>query len=188
VTQPRRRLPITAVSGTLLVLLGLVAWALYVKTSGDEPHAYSHRGSPPGYVQVIAGHTYRIAIRGGVDEEVALGLDPASLACTAARPGEAPGALAITYQGADTKATNDIGSFVSRITGQVHVECTGFGPVFVDNAADAAYDWSGLWLVLASLGLLVGGPLVLSALRSAGRGTAESADVDRVDPAAEELL
>src|SRR5436190_2245242 len=97
VTGSRHRPPRAAVAGALLVLVGLASWALYAKSSGDEAHAYSRAGPAPAYVQVVAGHTYRIAIRGGVGEEIALGVDPASLACTAARPDQAPEALHMTY-------------------------------------------------------------------------------------------
>lgn len=185
----------------MLVLAGLVSWALYINTSGDEPHAYSRGGRPPAYVRVVPAASYRLAIRGGVRKEIELGFDPASLSCTANRPGEVPGALKVspeTKGGNDNGGPiNDIGSFVSTIRGMVHVACAGLGPVFVDNAAGAAYDWSGLWLVLASLALIIGGPLVLSVLRAPATRTTDSqdqgvdsgtSDVDRVDPAAEELL
>lgn len=197
-TESRRSSPAMAIAGTLLVLLGLGSWALYVKESGNEPHSYARAGKPPQYVQVQAGKTYRIAIRGGVGAEAAAGLSPADLSCTAARPGQSPGALNLTDESADTKATNDVASFVSAITGKLHVECKGFGTVFVDNAEDAAYDWASFWLVVASLSLVVGTALVLSALRTAGGSSRRPedepanasavADVERVDPAAEEFL
>jgi hypothetical protein len=174
----------------VLVLAGLAAWALYVQRSGNEPQAYARGGKPPAYVQVHAGGTYRIAVRGGVATEAQAGIAPASLSCTAARPGAAPGRLDLTYENADTKATDDIASFTAAITGQLHVQCTGLGDVFVANADDSPFDWSGVWLVLASLALVVGTPLVLSLLRVASRGSSDGslADVVRIDPAAEELL
>jgi hypothetical protein len=197
VTAPSRKSPWMAIVGTVLVLAGLAAWALYVKTSGDEPHAYARGGKPPQYVEVKAGETYRIAIRGGVGAEALAGIAPADLSCTAAAPGQAPGALNLTDESTDTKATNDIASFVSAINGRLHVECTGLGPVFVDNAEDAAFDWASFWLVVASLALIVGTALVLSALRAAGgasRRPDQLADVSPapyvpwVDPTAEEFL
>jgi hypothetical protein len=178
------------VVATVLVLGGLAAWALYVQGSRDEPHAYARGGNPPAYVQVEIGKTYRIAVRGGVPAETRAGVAPDALTCTAARPGESPGMLNLTDENADTKATNDIASFTAAFTGRLHVECSGLGPVFVDNAADSAFDWSGVWLVLASLALVIGTPLVLSLLRGAGGGPSDGslADVERIDPAAEEIL
>jgi hypothetical protein len=190
VSEPRRTRLGPVVAGTALVLFGLACWALYVQQSGDEPHAFARGGKPPAYVQVHAGGTYRIAVRGGVATEARAGIAPASLSCTAARPGESPGALKLTYETADTKATDDIASFVSAVNGRLHVECSGLGTVFISNADDSSFDWSGLWLVLASLALLTGCPLVLSLLRSAGgnRSDGSLADVERIDPTAEELL
>jgi hypothetical protein len=174
----------------VLVLGGLAAWALYVQRSGNEPHAYARGGAPPAYVQVHAGKTYRIAVRGGVAAEARAGIAGQSLVCTASRPGAGPGQLNLTYEAADTKATDDIASFVAATTGPLHVQCNGLGTVFVANADNSPFDWSGLWLVLASLGLVVGTPLVLSLLREAGRGSPDGsvADVARIDPAAEEVL
>jgi hypothetical protein len=191
VTAARRSSPITAIAGAVLILAGLGCWALYVNASGHEPHAYARAGAPPQYVQVEIGKTYRIAIRGGVPAVAQAGVDIASLQCTAARPGAGPGALNLFIEDVNnTKATDDIASFVAATTERLHVECSGLGPVFVDNAEDAAFDWSGVWLVLASLGLLIGIPLTLSALRSAGRRPDDSvaADVGRVDPTAVEPL
>jgi hypothetical protein len=190
VSEARRTRLGAVVAGSVLVLGGLASWALYVQRSDDAPHAFARGGTPPGYVQVEAGRTYRIAVRGGVATEAQAGIDPQSLNCTAARPGEAPGALNLSAENADTKAIDDIASFTSAVTGRLHVECTGLGAVFVANADDAAFDWSGLWLVLASLALVAGTPLVLSLLRDAdGRASDGSlADVERIDPAAEEFL
>jgi hypothetical protein len=159
----------------LVVIVGLLCWALYVRGANSEHHSYAHGGNPPTYVQLEAGSTYGIAIHGGVKREAELGLAPGTLQCTAARRGEAPGPLEVTAESADTKATDRIGSFVSGISGEVRVQCSGIGPVYVDNAVDAAYDWSGIWLILASVLLAIGLPLTLSGLRQAGR---------RVDPAA----
>ena len=163
------------IAGPLIVIVGLFFWALYVSGANSEHHSYAHGGNPPTYVQVESGTTYGIAIHGGVKREAELGLPAASLQCTVARRGEAPGPLEITAESGDTKATDRIGSFVSAISGSVRVQCSGIGPVYIDNAKDASFDWSGLWLILASLLLAIGLPLTLTGLRQAGR---------RVDPAA----
>jgi hypothetical protein len=153
------------VVGAVLLLAGFVSWALYAVQSGKEAHSFTSGGAPPAYVQVTPGHTYRIGIDGGVKHEAELGVQPSTLQCTAAAPGQAPGALPVTAEQNGTKAVNQIGSFVATFSGQVHIACDRVGPVYVDNASDAGYDWSGFWLVLASLGLVIGFPLTLSALR-----------------------
>jgi hypothetical protein len=172
---PRSRLPRSLVAGPLLIILGLVCWALYVRQTNSEHHAYAHGGNPPTYVQIHAGKSYGIAIHGGVQREIRLGLAPGSVQCTAARRGQSPGPLDVTAETQDTKATDRIASFVSGINGVVHVECSGIGAVYLDDADDAAYDWSGFFLILASLALLTGLPLALSGLRTV---------FSRVDPAA----
>ena len=189
-SEPRQTRLNAVVAGALLVVGGLGAWALYVQKSGNEPTAFARDAKPPAYVQVHAGEDYRIAVHGGVATEAKAGIPPESLTCTAAQPGRAPGALSLVYENADTKATNDIASFVAAVNGRLHVACNGLGTVFVSNAEDAPYDWSGVWLVLASLALVIGTPLVLSLLRGANPAASDGslADVERINPAAEEFL
>jgi hypothetical protein len=93
-----------------------------------------------------------------------LGVQVSALQCTATRAGESPGALSLAPERTDTKAIDQIASFVSRITGTVHIECAGVGTVYVDGGSDG-FDWSGLWLVLASAALAIGIPLTLSGRR-----------------------
>jgi hypothetical protein len=192
VSAPRPATPRALIAGTLLVLAGLGFWVLYVQRSGGaEQHSYDRAGRPPSYVRLLAGQTYSIAIHGGVNREIRLGLDPSALQCSAARPGQTPGALNLTNENKDTKAINQIASFVSGITGAVQVRCAGIGAVYVDDAEDAAYDWSGVWIVLASLALAAGLPLALSGLRGPTPPRAlgpDGADVGRVEPDAEQLL
>lgn len=169
-------------AGAVLVLLGFLSWALYAVQSGNEAHSYAG-GAPPAYVRVTPGHTYRISIAGGLAREAQLGVQASTLQCTAAAPGQAPGALPVTAEQSTTKATDQIGSFVATFAGRVHVACDRVGPVFVDNAADAGYDWSGAWLVLASLALLIGLPLTLSALRRLPADAVEGEPVGRYSEA-----
>ncbi len=166
------------VTGAALVLAGFASWALYAVQSGTETHSYASGGAPPAFVQVTAGHTYRVSISGGVKREAEFGVQASTLQCTAAAPGQAPGALPVTAEPTGTKATNQIGSFVATFSGRVHIACDRVGPVYVDNAADAGYDWSGLWLVLASLALVIGIPLTLSGLRSGAFAPPRGLDPD----------
>ena len=168
-------MPRASLAGPLLVLVGLGCWALFVQRSHSEAHAYSHGANPPTYVRLVAGQTYQISIHGGVRREADLGVDPATLQCTALRPGQAPGALRLQVEDSNTKANNQIASFVSAISGDVQIQCTGIGAVYVDDAANSPFDWSGVWLVLASLGLLIGVPLTVSLLRNTTAPGDESA-------------
>lgn len=168
-TAPRPPLPRALLAGGLLVLVGFASWVLYAVQSRGEAHSYAPGKVPPTYVRLERGHTYWISIPGGVRAVTAAGLDPKHLQCTASGAGEAPGALPVSGEAGDTKLITRIASFIAGSSGSVHIACRGIGAVYVDNAADASYDWSGLELVLASLALAVGLPLTLSGLRSLPR-------------------
>lgn len=157
--------------GVLLIALGALCWLLYAIQSGREQHAYAHGGAPPNYVQLEAGQQYWIAIPGGVRSEVSAGLDPANLKCTLTRPDGNAEELTLAVENSDSNATDQIASFIADTSGQRHVDCTGIGSVYVDNAVDSGTDWSGVWLVLASVLLAIGFPLTLAALRAASKAT-----------------
>lgn len=152
--------------GVVLTVIGLGAWLLHVLQSGNEQHSYAAGHTPPQYIRVDAGHTYSIAIPDGVSAETKQGLDPGHLACTMTAAGQTAGVLQVTAEDAQTKATNQIGTFVAPLTATVHIDCSGIGPVYVDDAADAERDWSLAWLVLAAIALAIGLPLSLSGLRA----------------------
>lgn len=172
---PRPALSRAVLAGPLLVIVGVACWVLFVLQSRSEQHAFNGGANPRDFVRVAAGRTYAIAIHGGVRRLTQLGLNPEQLRCTAAPRGGAPQVLRLTTETSDTKANNQIATFVAGVSGDVQVRCSGIGAVYVDNAEDSPFDWSGLWLVLASLTLVVGLPLMLSALRSTTR-RADSAD------------
>jgi hypothetical protein len=176
VSEPRPVVPRTLAAGAVLVLLGLLLWALHAVQSSRERHSYTAGGNPPTYVRLVAGHRYWISIPDGVRREAQFGVSPGALECTAARPGQAPGALDVTAEQNGTKAINQIASFTSGLTGTVQVQCAGLGAVYVDDA-EGSFDWAGLWLVLASIALAVGLPLTLSGLRS----VRHPADADATD-------
>lgn len=162
-------------AGPVLVLVGVVCWVLFVVQSRSQHLSFSSAASPPQSVRVVAGHTYSIAIHGGVRRLAELGIESSALHCTIAQTGQPPRALQLTAESSDSKANNQIATFVSAVSGDVQIRCTNIGAVYVDNAADASFDWSGLWLVLASLSLVIGLPLTLSLLRGTTRRAPESA-------------
>ena len=86
--------------------------------------------------------------------------------------------MTVQAEGADTKATNTVATFSSPVTGVVNVDCQGWGPMFVDDANDRSPDVAGWFLVVGIAMLVVGVPLALSVLRSAGgAGAAPEVDV-----------
>ena len=159
----------TGAVGVVLVVLGAGLWLVFRLVAGTEAHAYSD-GPPPESVQIIKGHTYTLAIRGGVLAAQNLGVSPSTLRCTAASPQIGVRPLRVSPEASDTKAVNQIATFTAPVTGRVHVTCAGLGTVFVDDAVNASADHAGLALLLATIALTVGIPLTLSAVRSSRLG------------------
>lgn len=160
-----RTLARTTFVAVVLVVLGLALWAVYRLTGSGEQHSFARGALAPTYVSVTQGDTYSIGIVGGVRELRRRALDPATTACAIAPRGGQSAQLAIVPDRKDTKAVNQIATFVAPVTGRVRVSCTGLPAVFVDDADDRVGDASGLWLVLASIALAVGLPLGLSVIR-----------------------
>lgn len=156
------------VAGVALLVVGAGLWFGYRLLAGTEPHSYA-QGVPPEAVRLIRGHTYSLAIRGGVPAEQQLGIPPTALRCavSGSRIGVRP--LTLRPEASDTKAINQIATFAAPVTGRVHLSCAGLTAVFVDDAADAPPDHAGLVLLLATIALTLGIGLALSALRSARR-------------------
>ena len=189
VTAPRPPLPKALVAGAVVVVLGLVSWALYGLAAGRENTAYHANAAPPYAVRLSGGHAYWLAVPGGVGRLRQAGVDPSRLACTATQAGHAATTLGLTpvvqKYADDTKFLDRVASFVAARSGRFHVACNGVGGVYVANPAGGAFDWSGLWLVLASVALAVGLPLVLSGLRRLGpRAAAEAAAPEDPGPTA----
>jgi hypothetical protein len=164
VALPPRRAQRGAVAVVLLVA-GILLAGLYRVTSGTERHAYSSNAVPPSTVHVTVGHTYLISVPGGVSALQDHDLNPSGLRCEWSSGGSATQALSVQLYGPDSKATDAIGTFGAPVNGDIHLDCIGWGAVFVDDADHAGGDLAGLFLVLCILALTLGAALGLSALR-----------------------
>lgn len=153
-------------AGVVLLALGIVLAGLSRVAAGTEHHSFAPGAVPPSSAHVTSGHQYLLSVPGGVDALSARGTDPATLRCQWSAAGTAAKSLDIEPGGPDTKATNAIASFTAPVTGAVHVDCTGWGAVFVDDADNASGDLAGLFLVLCIVAFTLGSGLALSALRS----------------------
>lgn len=167
---PHHRAPASGASrrafaAAALVVLGLALWALYRFSAGGDPYAYAPGAQVPATVTLHEGHTYHLAIPGGPS---ALPVGPSqvgTLRCVFTRSDG--GATALQLGVDSDKATNQFAVVVAPLTGSGQVSCAGLGPVFVAGD-DSPYDVSGLLLVLATIALTVGAPLLLSVLRRPG--------------------
>ena len=68
----------------------------------------------------------------------------------------------------DVRATHAIATFTSPVSGNVHVDCAGWGAVYVDDAEDSGWDYAGLFLLLTTISLTAAVALGLSALYARG--------------------
>lgn len=163
---PSRARERSTVAAVVLILGGLLLLGLYRLIGGTEQHAYAPGATPPNGVHLTAGHVYRLAVPGGVKALNAHGLAQSTLRCTVAGQDGAFVPLTVAPESDDTRATNVVASFTAPISGAAHVDCTGWGAMFVDDADGAPADVAG-WCLLASiLALTIGVGLALSAARS----------------------
>jgi hypothetical protein len=146
----------------LVVAGGLVLIARYL-TAHYERHSFVDGQAPPRYVQVHAGRTYSISVPGGVKYEQELGQPPQALQCSIQQANGPEINLEVTRESNDTKMINTIASFRSPLTGRAHVSCVGLSDVYLD---DTSSDPSGVLLVLGTVLLTVGVPLLLSGVRT----------------------
>jgi hypothetical protein len=187
VALPRRRAQHGGVAVVLLVV-GILLAGLYRVTSGTERHAYSSDAVPPSTVHVTVGHTYLISVPGGVSALQDHDLSPSGLRCEWSSGGAASQLLNVQLYGPDSKATDAIGTFGAPVNGDIHVDCIGWGAVFVDDADDAGGDLAGLFLVLCVVALTLGAALGLSALRMrqaratrhSARAASENDEIERL--------
>lgn len=160
--------PAVAPAVAVVVLLaGLVCAGLARVVAGTEQHSYSPGAVAPQYVTLTAGRAYHLAVPGGVDELARRGVDVTTPRCSYTVRDGSSQPLTVQASGPDTKATDVVGVFTAPVGGEVHVDCLGWGALFVDDADDASPDVSG-WLLVAAIVLLTAGAgLCLSAARAA---------------------
>ena len=197
--RARRGGPTRAVAAVVALLVGLAMLGLWRVVSGSQNLPFDKGAIAPSSVQVTKGHSYTLAVPGGVPAMIAHGMPTRStgdqqivaLECTWSAAGStadssvgsagtsglgtARSPLTVQAEAVGTKAEDDVGRFYAPITGRIQVDCAGWGPMFVPNSDDRAHDWAGTALLLATILLTVGGALALSELRVAlGRARVRS--------------
>lgn len=165
---------VRVVLAVALLLLGLAALGLWRVLSGSEDLQFAKGATPPSTVEVTSGHEYSLAVPGGVwamrDHGVPLRADGSALILecrytTPGQPGTAP--LTVTPEGPGTKFETTVGTFVAPVTGRIHVNCSGWGTMFVPDSDDHSTDFSG-WALLASIIFLtIGAALAMTEIRTA---------------------
>ncbi|MEO9108945.1 MAG: hypothetical protein ABI368_01850 [Jatrophihabitantaceae bacterium] len=164
-----------AVAAVLLLIVGIGCGTMYRILSSTEQHSFADRTVPSASVHVTDGASYLLSVPDGVRSLANRGLTPASIQCEYTSDRSANHPLDITPESAETKATNAFAGFTAPYTGDISVDCLGWGQVFIDDADNAAPDTAGWYLVLCVIALTIGAALALSALRSSGGGPRDPA-------------
>jgi hypothetical protein len=160
-----------AAVAVVALLAGLVCLGLWRVVGGMEKQPYAPGAQPRRSVTVTAGHSYTIAVPGGVPALLAAGVPVSTgdnqqqspdLQCTWSTGG-APQVLRVTPENTETKATEVVGSFLAPVSGRLTVDCQHWGTVFVPDADDAPGDPSGWFLLASTVLLAAGGAAAMSA-------------------------
>ncbi len=173
-----------AATATGLVIAALLLGALFRILSGTEHHAFAKGAVAPDSTFVTIGDSYTLSTPGGVKTLLARGVDASRSQCEWSVNGSASQALTVVAAGPGTKAVNVVGTFVAPYTGNIHVDCLGWGPMFLDNAPGSDPDYAGWLLLLATISLTLGVGLGLASLRAAGadsdRAAREDDEIERL--------
>lgn len=155
-SERRRR---AVVAGVAMMFACVLLFGVAAVLAGTERHSYVGGALPPNEVAVTQGRSYQISIHGGVKALTERSINPTGLQCEWSSQGSGSQLLELNPENGESKATNTVATFVAPITGPIHVDCIGSGPVFIDDAKDASFDYAGLFLLLGmivfALGLLV---------------------------------
>jgi hypothetical protein len=184
----RRGGPIRVVVAVAALLIGLAALGIWRIAGGSQNLPFDDGAAPPQSVAVTKNVTYSLAVPGGIHAMTAHGVptrlttgqEVLALQCTWSSTGVNGTSglpLDVTAEPTSTKAEDTVGHFVAPITGRIHVDCAGWGAMFVPDSRDRAHDWAGLGLLVAVIALTIGAALGLSELRLA----MQRARRDRVD-------
>jgi hypothetical protein len=153
-----------------LLIAGLLCLGLWRVFSGSEHQAFAKGATPPSSSSVTAGHTYSLAVPGGVPAMLSHGISQLNsngnqilaLTCEWSENGSSRQSLPVSSESIGTKAETTVAHFTAPVTGRISVACDGWGAMFVPDAASGSSDPSGLFLLLAIGTLTVGASLALS--------------------------
>src|SRR5213080_3623067 len=121
------------IAGALIAATVLLA-GLYRVAGGTEHHSYNAGAVPPMTVKLTNGHTYEISVPGGRDALKKRGISTQVAQCSWTQGSSGKRVLKVTPLSADVRATHAIATFTSPVSGTVHIDCAGWGAVYVDGA------------------------------------------------------
>jgi hypothetical protein len=152
------------VIAVVLLVAAALFGGLYRVADGLEKHSYNSGAVPPDTVQLTQGRTYQISVPGGRKALASRGISTSVGQCSVTQQSGVSQNLSVTALSNDVRPTNAIATFVSPVSGSVHLDCGPWGAVYVDNADDTGWDYAGLFLLLTGICLTLAVALGLSAL------------------------
>jgi|SRR5690348_8663884 hypothetical protein len=188
----RRGHPVRVVVAVAALLIGFAALGMWRIASGSQNLPFDDGATPPTSVTVTKNVTYSLAVPGGVKAMLAHGVPTRSTAgqevpalqCTWSSTGASGTSgltLDVTAESTTTKAENTVAHFVAPITGRIHVDCAGWGAMFVPDSDNRSHDWAGLALVVAVIALTIGASVGLGELRLATESARQRRGGDDAD-------
>src|SRR6266508_2967721 len=153
---------------TMLIGATVLLAGLYRVADGSEHHSYNAGAVPPMTVKLTNGHSYEISVPGGRDTLKKRGISTqvAQFSCTQGSSGKR--VLNVKPLSTDVRATHAIATFTFSVSAKVHIDCAGWGAVYVDDADDSEWDYAGLFLLLTTICLTAAVALGISALYARG--------------------
>jgi hypothetical protein len=152
------------VIAVVLLLAAVLFGGLYRVADGLEKHSYNSGAVPPDTVKLTQGRTYQISVPGGRKALANRGVSTSVAQCSVTQPSGVSQHLTVTVLSSDVRPTNALATFVSPVSGSVHLDCGPWGAVYVDNADNAGWDYAGLFVLLTAICLTLAVALGLSAL------------------------
>jgi D-serine deaminase-like pyridoxal phosphate-dependent protein len=137
-----------------------VAWALVavaiVSMIGSrvantaEERVFSAAASPPPYVRLKSGVSYTVSRPTGAPSAYAVSSlgAPASLDCGLIEKTTLRTHPVHLVASAAGTSIYGVGTFVSPVSGQVKVICSGLGPIWIDDAEEVPFDYAGALVLL----------------------------------------
>jgi len=152
------------VIAVVLLVAAALFGGLYRVADGVEKHSYNSGAVPPDTVKLTQGRTYQISVPGGRKALASRGISTSVGQCSVTQQSGVSQNLSVTPLSSDVRPTNTIATFVSPVSGLVHLDCGPWGAVYVDNADNAGWDYAGLFLLLTAICVTLAVALGLSAL------------------------
>jgi hypothetical protein len=152
------------VIAVVLLVTAALFGGLYRVADGLEKHSYNSGAVPPDTVKLTQGRTYQISVPGGRKALAKRGISTSVAQCSVTLQSGVSQNLAVTPLSNDVRPTNALATFVSPVSGSVHLDCGPRGAVYVDDADNTGWDYAGLFLLLTVICLTLAVALGLSAL------------------------